>query len=184
MDIQLGWAGGVNSTAVGVLVADTSGTGQFTGIDTSPGDLLGETLTVGNSFGADDLILGTFTNTNFGSSRGFTLTLSGFTLPAGVDAGDDLAIYWFDGPASDPITAGQTGGFFRTNAVDLGNAPWDVPVDGSLGVNIFSFSPTYSGGIADSAFTANNFVVPEPSVLGLGAVCGALFLFRRRRRNN
>ena len=182
---ELAWTpGGVAVGSTGIMVVDTAGDG----FNSTNASLLGESLAVGTTLGADDYIIDSTTAVDFGGGlTGFTSSVSTFTLgTGGVGAGDDMRIYWFDSPLlGDPLVSGQTYGSFRTDTIDgpsNGNLGFEIPGDGNSN-NIFAYSTSVVGGVlSDASFIANNdTIIPEP---GTGVLLGgaAFLMFLRRRR--
>ena len=185
LNIQMGWEmpGLVGGEKI-ALVVDTTGDG-FAGISSTTGDLLGRDLLAGEFFGVDDLVLDVFDSQDLGGGLFGINSDASYALGGGVDENDRIGVYWFDPVPSDPIAAGQTGGFYRTDATDPNNGgDWSffIPAD-NTNKNIFEFSDTVNGSssVPNSAFTANDFVViPEPGSAGLAGF-SILLLLRRRR---
>lgn len=186
-------AGGASQVApgtIGVLVADTFGTGL-----PNASELVGATLSNGSSIG-DARILRVFsafdisTGGDFGFQDTFTISdFSGMTLGSQANTvGTDLGFYWFPGitSAGSTVNEGQSYGFFRTDTVDTNSGAdmsYNMPGDG-FSYTLASLDTSLGGSFAPSSFQANSVAIgisPEPSrmmLLGLGLV--GVF-FRRRR---
>lgn len=185
IDYAVGFTGGVPVGSLGVMVVDTAGDGFTAGAD-----LAGEPLTVGNLFGADDLIVHTVAASDVGGALGFSSGLFNLVVrdpvddpAAPVESGDRFAIYWFDGPVGGTVTVGQTGGFFRSDIGDaaLGGDPFVIPAAPGA-INAFASTNDLFGSTDLADFTANNFtVIPEPSSALLSLMAVGLVGLRRRR---
>lgn len=182
-----GGAGMVNNGSVGVLVADTSGSGFAQGAS-----LIGSTLTAGGTLGGNR-ILGVMNATEIsGGIFGFssTVNVSDFTgLTTGTATGlggTPLMFYWFPSinSAGSTLAGGESYGSFRSDTIDGGSSSdisFNLPADGGA-YSLAAYDTTLGGGYASSLFQANSVAgVPEPGRVML-ALLGLLGLTLRRRR--
>lgn len=187
-------AGGSSQVAagtIGVLVADTSGTGNFAQGE----DLIGATLSVGQLIG-DARILGVISASDLTGSGdfGFFQTLAiGDALLTGLNfgtstntAGSDLAFYWFPGITDEgsAITGGQSYGYFRSDTVDgFSGSEMSFNLPENSSVNELAALSTNLGGSYDPVlFQANSVAgIPEPSRMILAMLGFVGLMFRRRR---
>lgn len=184
-------AGGASMVAagtVGVLVANTSGSGFAQGES-----LVGGTLSAGDTLGGNR-ILGLVqasdltSEGDFGFKEFFTITdFTGLTLGSSTGlGGTELGFYWFPGlsAAGSSVTGGQSYGFFRSDTIDAGSGSeisFNMPQDGNS-YTLAAYDTTLGGGYASSLFQANSVAgVPEPGRVML-ALLGLLGLTLRRRR--
>ena len=155
-----------------------------TGISANPtnSDLIDQTLTIGHTYGGNELVALMTTD-----GGGFARGASTFDLDGGLNATNDLAVYWFDGHTGGALTAGTTYGIYQNSSIQAGSggtSSLTIPADGSNS-NVFYYDTTTLGaaGATVAEFSATNTLdtIPEPSstaLLGLGSV--ALLLRRRR----
>lgn len=182
-----GGAGMVNTGSLGVLVADTSGSGFAQGAS-----LIGSTLSTGSTLGGNR-ILGVMNASEItGGIFGFSspVSVSDFTgLTTGTATGlggTPLMFYWFPSISSSGTTlgGGESYGSFRSNTIDAGSGSdisFNLPSDGGT-YSLAAYDTTLGGGYASSLFQANSVAgVPEPGRLML-ALIGLSGLFLRRRR--
>lgn len=182
-----GGASMVNNGALGVLVANTSGSGFAQGAS-----LIGSTLTAGGSlggnrildvFGAKDISSGTFGYSSAISVSDFTGITNGNATGAG---GTELMFYWFPSitTAGSTLAGGESYGSFRSSTIDAGSGSqisFNMPADGGA-YALAAYDTTLGGGYASSLFQANSVAgVPEPGRVML-ALLGLLGLTLRRRR--
>lgn len=183
-----GGASMVNNGSIGVLVADTSGSGFAQGAS-----LIGSTLTAGGSLGGNRILgvvgasdISTVGDFGFSSSilvNDFTGITTGSSTGAG---GTPLMFYWFPGISSAGATlaGGESYGFFRSDTIDAGSGSeisFNMPADGGA-YALAAYDTTLGGGYASSLFQANSVAgVPEPGRVML-ALVGLLGLSLRRRR--
>ncbi len=183
-----GGAGMVNNGSLGVLVADTSGSGFAQGAS-----LIGSTLSAGATLGGNR-ILGVMNASDIsgGGIFGFssTVSVSDFTgLTTGTATGfggTPLMFYWFPSvnSAGTTLAGGEAYGSFRSDTIDGGSSSdisFNLPSDGGT-YSLAAYDTTLGGGYASSLFQANSVAgVPEPGRLML-ALIGLSGLFLRRRR--
>lgn len=180
-------SGGVgisNGSLIGIFadnnVADTAN------LAPTGAELLNQTLTLGNTYGNNELI-GLFAadSTILGTAGGFNGALN-FNLDGGLVSGAKLTIFWFTDHMGGALSAGQSYGTYTSGTIQPGSGSNNallLPTDGS-NVTIAYFDPTVlAGGPSIAEFSASQTIsaVPEPSstaLLGLGSV--ALLLRRRR----
>jgi MYXO-CTERM domain-containing protein len=183
-----GGGGMVASGTIGVLVANTGGSGFAQGES-----LVGSTLSVGGDLGGNRILgvmnasdISTLGDFGFSSSvvvNDFTGITNGSSTGAG---GTQLMFYWFPGLTTGGATVaeGQSYGFFRSDTIDTGSGSdisFNMPADGGI-YSLAAYDTTLGGGYASSLFQANSVAgVPEPGRMVL-ALLGLAGLALRRRR--
>lgn len=178
----------VAANTIGVLVANTSGTGFAQGED-----IIGSTLTAGQTLGGNR-ILGVVQafDISEGGDFGFldaisVSDLTGLTLGSSTGAGGtQLGFYWFPGLTTDgdTIAGGQSYGFFRSDTVDVNSGSeisFNMPTDG-FSYELAALDTSLGGGYDPAQFQANSVAgVPEPSRMILAMLGFVGLMFRRRR---
>lgn len=190
-------AGGVSQVApgtIGVLVADTTGSGIFA----QGASLVGANLSVGEMLG-DSRILGVISASDLSGLGDFgffdTLTigdalLTGLTFGTATNtAGSDLGFYWFPGitTAGGIVSEGQEYGFFRSDTVDSlsgSEMSFNLAENGSTNA-LAAFTTNLDGSYDPALFQANSTAgvagIPEPSRMILAMLGFVGLMFRRRR---
>jgi hypothetical protein len=177
----------IGAGKIGLLVADTDGTG----ITNALNSILTEGTFLGGTSG--DLIVSVFTSINnvaghLGTS-GFFDTLN-ITYSGNFDAGDDLYLLWFPTITTAGVTVleGTSYGVYRSSVVNTASGSdiaFIAPPDGGA-YTLASYLDTIEtgSGVTPEEFTANFTAVPEPAtaaMLAMVGIGGLLFMMRRRR---
>lgn len=182
--------GAIASDGVVMLVADTSGVGNFGAVQT------GSSLTAGSFLdsGGKDLVLYSNTIQNTTQTAGaFTAFTPSITPGAGIysklASGDPLALLWFPTLTSTSSTAaaGTSYGIYTGNGDADGSNSWVTPSSTSSGYKLYMFTQsaqlatgTNANSIGDATLTVG--AAPEPSRAILAALGMGALLLRRRRR--
>ena len=176
--------------SLGILVADTDGSG-FSGLVDGSSDLIGSSLSVGNTLGASNvLILGITASSDIGTGGGGFSDFYSLNYSGDFGEGDDLGFYWF--PEIDiigsTISPSTDYGFYSSSVLDA-DAGADVSFTDNLpdsgSYSLATFDSSIDGSSPDPSFFQAQFTsaVPEPSTYALfaGVLTLGYIVVRRRR---
>jgi hypothetical protein len=183
-------AGALASDGVVMLVADTSGLGNFGPVVSGASFTAGSFLDAGNK----ELVLyqNTIANTTAtsGAFAAFTSSITpGSGIYSALAAGNPLALLWFPTltAANTQAAAGNSYGIYTGNGNADGSSPWITPSSTSSGYKLYMFTQssqlapgTNNNAIGNATLTVGG--VPEPSRVFLAALGLGMVSLRRRRR--
>ncbi|MFZ2278597.1 MAG: PEP-CTERM sorting domain-containing protein [Prosthecobacter sp.] len=173
-----------------MLVADTSGLGNFGAVVPGASFTAGSFLDAGNT----ELVL--YQNTiaaTTGAAGAFAAFTSSITPGSGIysalTSGDPLALLWFPTltAANTQAAAGNSYGIYTGNGNADGSSAWVTPSSTSSGYKLYMFTQSAQLATGTNANSIGNATltvagVPEPSRVILAAFGLGLISLRRRRR--
>lgn len=171
---------------IGILVADSDGSGTFSGSTAETyTSIVGTTLSAGSAIGTDRIV-GVVQAADLGGGPGpfgFGDILQVFNT-GGVTTNTKLAFYWFPGLTTigDALAANQAQmGFYRNDLAADGGVAFAMPgSDSGATLNLLATSVSSGGTTPNLSLTAFN-IAPEPSRAMLAGL-GLMGLVIRRRR--
>lgn len=182
-------AGALAGDGVVMLVADTSGLGNFGAVQA------GASFTAGSFLDAASKELVLYSNTisaTTGTAGAFAAFTSSITPGSGIysalASGNPLALLWFPTltAANTTASAGNSYGIYTGNGNADGSSAWVTPSSTSSGYKLYMFTQsaqlatgTNANSIGNATLTVG--AVPEPSRAIFAALGLGMILLRRRR---